>query len=94
MGPVNDLREHSVLNDTTLYLQHLVADPRGRQFTVVNIIESDLLNAKVEQGSFDALLSVDVLPGRLREPILLAIEHCDFSDYLARADVVENDLTA
>tara|TARA_B100002051_G_C16316168_1_gene429883 strand:- start:101 stop:277 length:177 start_codon:yes stop_codon:yes gene_type:complete len=35
----------------------------------VNIIESDRLNAKVEQGLFDALLSVDVERGRLREPM-------------------------
>jgi len=31
--------------------------------------ERDLLNAKVDQGSFGALLNGDVVPGRLREPI-------------------------
>ena len=37
--------------------------------TVSSMNERDLLNAKVDQGSFGALLNGDVVPGRLREPI-------------------------
>lgn len=37
--------------------------------SVANMSERDLLDAKVEQGSFGALLNGDVVPGRLREPI-------------------------
>ena len=37
--------------------------------SVAGMKERELLNAKVEQGSFTALLNGDVVPGRLREPI-------------------------
>ena len=39
------------------------------QCPAVNLSEKDLLTAKVEQGSFAALIQGEVVPGMLREPI-------------------------
>ena len=40
-----------------------------RRCPVAGMNDKDLLRAKIEQGSFTALLNGDVVPGGLREPI-------------------------